>query len=39
MSESAEALCPESGGDAALLNMSLADPAILTKSNDYYRAL
>ena len=40
MSESAEgATCPELGGDTALLNMSLADPAILTKPNDYYRAL
>jgi cytochrome P450 len=40
MSESAEgATCPELGGDTALLNMSPADPAILTKPNDYYRAL
>jgi cytochrome P450 len=39
MTESAEgATCPELGGDAALLNMSLADSAILTKPNDYYRA-
>jgi cytochrome P450 len=40
MSESAEgATRPELGGDTALLNMSIADPAILAKPNDYYRAL
>jgi cytochrome P450 len=41
MSESAKegSVCPAVGEGAALLNSSLADPEILTKPNDYYRAL